>query len=127
MNSRVVSFRLHPGDEYEAKALEILDYWLNEGVNVRHLLTDALLRLDGQTPEMFNDDEQALTRGILSATLDRKLSAMQQDIIEYLQNQNTGGGQVRVAHDPPPTQNDSDGLSKAERNLIVGFNKRRNK
>ena len=125
MQSRVVSFRLHPSDEYEAKAIEVLDYWLNEGVNIRHLLTDALLRLDGQTPEMFNSDEQALTRGTLSAILDRKMAELRRDLADELSTL-----QVVAQSDEAPSTavNETEsGLSPAEQNLLKGFKKRRSR
>ena len=53
------SARLHPSNEYEDRAIEVLERLLRNGFKKRQIFTDALLRLDGVTPEMFNRDGTA--------------------------------------------------------------------
>lgn len=52
--SRVVSARLHPEHEYEGAALDILDALIAQGYETREIITDALLHMEGRTPEMYH-------------------------------------------------------------------------
>lgn len=54
--SRVLSARLHPDEEHEARALEVWDALQQQGYNPRQIVTDALLHASGHTPEMFRRD-----------------------------------------------------------------------
>ena len=49
--SKVIGFRLNPGNQREAEALTILDNWLSQGFCTRHTITEALLRLDYGKPQ----------------------------------------------------------------------------
>lgn len=53
-NSKVISVRLHPSYETEGLALEIFEALTNQ-FSPREIITDALLRLNGITPEMFRE------------------------------------------------------------------------
>ena len=44
--SEVISFRLDKTNPREAKALEVLNAWIEKGFGTRHILTTALLELD---------------------------------------------------------------------------------
>ena len=44
--SEVISFRLNPENSREAKALDTLKMWREEGYTLRHKITEAILRLD---------------------------------------------------------------------------------
>jgi len=54
--SRVISARLHPSDEHEEAALAVFDDLVAQGYNARQIFTDALLRANGYTPDMFRRD-----------------------------------------------------------------------
>lgn len=43
--SKVISFRLNPGNPREAEALIILQDWLSRGFSTRYTITEALLNL----------------------------------------------------------------------------------
>ena len=44
--SKVISFRLDPDNPREARALDILEQWREEGFSLRHTVTEAILSLD---------------------------------------------------------------------------------
>jgi hypothetical protein len=44
--SKVISFRLNPENQREAKALTVIQKWLGQGFSTRHIMTEALLNLD---------------------------------------------------------------------------------
>ena len=48
MSSRMMGFRLDPDNPREAQALLVLSQWQEEGYSIRHILTEALIRL-GET------------------------------------------------------------------------------
>jgi hypothetical protein len=56
--SEVISFRLDKTNLREAKALEVLNIWIEKGFSTRFILTKALLELDhpGSDLEMSQDD-----------------------------------------------------------------------
>ncbi len=43
--SEVISFRLDKSNKREADAFEILEAWCSKGFSVRHVMTEALLKL----------------------------------------------------------------------------------
>jgi hypothetical protein len=49
--SKVISFRLSKGNPREIQALENLSAWCAEGYSIRHILTEALLKLGDYTPK----------------------------------------------------------------------------
>lgn len=65
--SRVISIRLNPVDEYEAKALAYLDDLIAQEYTPREIITDALLKRAGKKPEMFRREK---TINTLLARLD---------------------------------------------------------
>ena len=46
--SRVIGFRLDRENPREAQALAVLEAWQEAGYSTRHILTEALLALDGK-------------------------------------------------------------------------------
>ena len=53
--SKVLSFRLCEENPREAKALDILKKWREDGYSLRHKITDAILKLDDdQAPPQQN-------------------------------------------------------------------------
>jgi hypothetical protein len=59
--SRMIGFRLDPANPREARALDVLEAWQEQGYSLRHVLTEALLRLD--------EDEASNTVSVLQETL----------------------------------------------------------
>jgi hypothetical protein len=55
--SEVISFRLDATNPREARALDILNAWIEQGYNARFILTQALIALDhpGSEPAMSED------------------------------------------------------------------------
>ena len=64
--SEVISFRLDAANPREAQAREVLRSWYAQGYSVRHILTEALLRLDEES-----EQETALALAELNEMLDR--------------------------------------------------------
>jgi len=54
--SKVISFRLNPGNQREAEALTILDNWLSQGFCTRHTLTEALLMLVSEKSQSHDNE-----------------------------------------------------------------------
>lgn len=48
-----ISFRWHDSDEYEARAIQIYRQLIEDGYTPRQIFSEALLRAEGYTPEMF--------------------------------------------------------------------------
>lgn len=82
--SQVISARLHPSDPYEKKALEIFEARKAEGWTPRDIITDALLRSEGFSPEMFRSEGRMQSA---LAELEAKLGAL--DALEELPSQLT--------------------------------------
>lgn len=59
--ARYFSARFNPKtSEEDKKAVEIIDEWIARGYNFKSIVTDAILRSEGYTPEMFNDPASQL-------------------------------------------------------------------
>lgn len=57
--ARVLSVRLNRNmDEREALALDIVEDLESKDFTLRQIITDAILRADGHTPEMFSKEEK---------------------------------------------------------------------
>ena len=56
--SEVISFRLDISNPREARALEVLNAWIEEGFSVRFIITTALIKFDqhGSTFELSQND-----------------------------------------------------------------------
>ena len=52
--SEVISFRLNKNNPREARALNVIRDWFTEGYSIRHIITEALLRLDGTDSEQVS-------------------------------------------------------------------------
>lgn len=74
--SEVICFRLDRSNPREAQALQILATWQEAGFSRRHVLTEALLRLDDDS-----EDNTADTLATLHETL-----AQVQALLEGMQN-----------------------------------------
>ena len=64
-----VSFRLHPDVDKERQAIEVLEDLQEKGFPIREIMTDAILRLAGYTPEMFRDSGEKLTPSLFESIL----------------------------------------------------------
>lgn len=49
------SFRLNPAYEQDKAAIDIVTQKRLEGFSIRQIMTDAIVRASGYTPEMFSD------------------------------------------------------------------------
>ena len=74
--STVLSFRLCRENPREAKALNILCQWREDGYSLRHILTEAIFRLDNdQCPprsEVIEDDFLEALQSLLQKLPDQK-------------------------------------------------------
>ena len=75
--SEVICFRLDSANPREAKALEVLATWQEAGFSRRHVLTEALLRLDDDGDDNSDADTLAALTEVLSQV---------QDLLENMQN-----------------------------------------
>lgn len=64
-----VAFRWHPDNEYEKEAIAIRDALLKDGYVDRQIFCDAMLRLKGRKPEMFQDYSKQVTKPYIEALL----------------------------------------------------------
>jgi hypothetical protein len=65
--SEVICFRLDRDNPREGKALEVLAAWQEAGFSRRHVLTEALLRLNGETGDSTANTLAALTEVLSQA------------------------------------------------------------
>ena len=118
LKSRVISARLHPENEEEKRALNILEKKIKEGYSVRQIITDALIRADGYTPEMFSGSI-SVSQGQLERTLE--------DFADYILQQISEKGfsvQSKVDEKPSPFDN-SEQDTDVMRNMAAGYLNRR--
>jgi hypothetical protein len=99
VQSRVISARLHPADEYERAALKTFDEKVDEGFSPRAILTDALNHAAGRTPEMFRregridsaverleSELQKLESGNMDAMLEKLMMLLEGKLTEFLKS-----------------------------------------
>lgn len=118
--SRVIAARLHPNNKIEAEALAIVDAKIAKGFNKREIITDALLRLGDNTPEMFRKTNTQLTVGSLEGIL--------ADFGKHIINELRAVGMVTSVnntHSADESHEDED--EETMRNLAAGFMNRRNR
>lgn len=84
VQSRNISIRLHPSDEHEAKAIEILDRLNAEGFSNRQIITDALLRADGVTPDMFRQGGDGISVAFLLERIEGMLTNAVKEMLEAM-------------------------------------------
>ena len=94
MSSRMMGFRLDKDNPREAQALMVLGEWQERGYGIRHILTEALIRL-GENEASPNTD----LADILAA-----LQAISQQIEEW---------EVRPSHQARPNSEQEANLSEA--------------
>lgn len=77
----MISARLNPEQPMESQALEYVDMALEQGYNLRHILTDAILYRNGHKPEMYHH-QQLGTAGMdeINAKLDAILNALEEKL-----------------------------------------------
>jgi len=118
--SKVFSVRLHPSDEREARVISILDDLISKGFSMREIFTDAILRAEGYTPEMFRDTDERITRTYLETLL----SEFGQDLLSQIEN-GTISAKAQTDKRPSPFGDDED--EDAMRNIAQGFMNRRSR
>ena len=52
--SKVFSFRLDENNPREAQAEEVIKAWVSQGYSLRHVITEALLRLDSKDKGQYD-------------------------------------------------------------------------
>jgi hypothetical protein len=110
-----ISFRLHPDDEREKQAIEVIQDLENKGYSIREIMTDAILRASGYTPEMFKSGNEKLTPTLLETIL----TDFGKDLIQQIrENGGMVAPQTNVSR-PSPFDEDEEDLS-AMQNLIKG-------
>jgi hypothetical protein len=77
-----ISFRLHPDDERERQAIEVIQDLEAKGYSIREIMTDAILRAAGYTPEMFKAAGEKLTPSLLESIL----TAFGKDLIQTIRD-----------------------------------------
>ena len=55
--SKVFSFRLREDNHREARALKLLDEWIEQGYTLRFIITEALLKLDHPGSNLKTDQD----------------------------------------------------------------------
>lgn len=109
-----ISFRLHPDDERERQAIEVIQDLEAKGYAIREIMTDAILRAAGYTPEMFKASGEKLTPSLL----ENILTEFGKDLIKTIRE---NGGVVPTAKtESRPSPFDEDEDTDSMRNLIRG-------
>lgn len=83
--TKVYPFRLNPAYEQDKVAIAIIEQKRNEGYSVRQIMTDAIVRSAGYTPEMFADYNVSVRGGF-----EQMLSNFAREIIESFENRFSG-------------------------------------
>jgi hypothetical protein len=114
--STVISVRLNPAIKEDRQAIEIIEALKKRGFTTRSIITDAILKAAGHTPEMYHDSQDTVTRPIL----ENLLSDFAQEIVEA------------IRHDIPESKNTKPSPFDSEdtdenyaRNLAQGYLARR--
>lgn len=107
------SFRLHPSDEREKQAIEIIEEWEGKGLSIREIVTNALLRSAGYTPDMFRVGDEKLTPALLESIL----TDFGRELIQTIrENGIPVSGNEPIAKKPSPFDEDED--TDSMQNLI---------
>lgn len=113
-----IGFRLHPDIEQERDAIEIYNRLLREKFTARQIMTDALLRLDGKKPEMFQD----YTRQVTKPYIEDLLADFAQHLISEIRSMGLGVSVSPVSQETPLTEDEDEQYAK---NLAAGYLSRR--
>jgi hypothetical protein len=112
-----ISFRLHPSDEREKQAIEIIQGLEEKGYSIREIMTDALLRASGVTPEMFRDNGEKLTPSLLETLL----TDFGKDLIRQIRESGGVASNQQSSAKPSPFDNEDEEVDFASmQNLIKG-------
>lgn len=110
-----VSFRLHPDDEREKQAIEEIRKLEARGYTIREIMTDAILRAAGYTPEMFKSGNEKLTPALLESILTDFGKELMQSIRE-----SGGASPAPQSTSRPSPFDDDDEDIETMRNLVKG-------
>lgn len=116
--SRVIAARLNLENEREKTALEIFDK-KRKSHSAREIITDAILRASGYTPEMFDSGDEKITQGQLVRTLE--------DFAHYIieQIQSSGIAVKPVQKEDSSPFDDSEEDTDVMKNMAAGYLNRR--
>lgn len=85
--SKPIAARLHPGNEQEKRALDIYEGLIVRGYSAREIITDALLRMAGITPEMFRDRRERIPDiTVALQDIKQELAAIREDHAEQMRD-----------------------------------------
>lgn len=113
------SFRLHPSDDKERQAIEIIEAWEEKGYSIRDIITSAILRSAGFEPDMFKTGNERLTPALLEAIL----TDFGKELIQTIRE--NGGVPSTPQNKPKPAPfDDEDEDLEAMRNLVKGHSAR---
>lgn len=101
----------------DRQAVEIIQRYESEGVSFKKLARDAILMMEGYTPEMFADERGTTMRDMM-VQMEDMFATFAQDILGKIKS---GGGYI-----PANDSGDDDSMSatqpsKFARNLASGF------
>lgn len=109
-----ISFRLHPSDPKEKQAIEIIQDLQAKGYAPREIMTDAILRAAGYTPEMFREGGDKLTPSLLESILAEFARDMLQEI-------RAAGGTIPTQQSSKPSPFDEDEDEEFSKNIAAGW------
>ena len=95
--SQVISFRLDPNNPREGKALAVLGERQEQGYRVRHILTEALLRLAEEDQQSEMEQQMASILVALNETRTRLEQLQQRGVVEQVKHEKNIEEQVSEA------------------------------
>lgn len=116
--SKNYAFRLHPNDQREADAMEIIEALKEDGFTLRDIMTDAILRAGGRKPEMYRHTDDSISRGYIETQLE--------GIASHIISELRASGvitQVQATESRSPFGADED--EEMARNLVEGWKSRK--
>lgn len=112
-----IGFRLHPDNEQEREAMLIYNELIKE-FSTRQIFTDALLKLKGKKPEMFQDYTKQVTKPYLEALLED----FARHLLGEMRSMSFSPNQAETDSDTPLTEDED---KDYEKNLVAGYLARR--
>lgn len=116
------SMRLNPAtSDEDAKTLEIIKRLVARGFTFKSIAQDAILRADGNTPEMFSDS--SAVNAALLGRIEDMLTHFAEDLIKRIgSNPYVGNGDDEDSEEYEPTES-----TDFARTFARGFLQRQNK
>lgn len=116
--SKTYAFRLHPDDIREADAMAIIEKAVEDGYTLREIMTDAILRAKGHTPEMYRQADDKISKGFIETILE--------EFAVHIVSELKANGRIVPSDDNTKASPfDSDEDEEMMRNLAAGWQARR--